>query len=220
MVFILNFHGIGEAQRAYEDGEQPYWIDEARFHQCLDMVQGSSQDVILTFDDGNASDHNIAWPELKKRGLKAIYFVLAGKLGQAGYLTQNQVRALNANPLVQIGTHGMDHQAWPGLDNDELQREIGESISILGDICEKQITAAGLPFGRYDRRVMERLRARKITQIYSSDGTAKLTDRSPIPRFSVRSDTDMAALAAMISSPPAFMKRAKNEVRAWIKSLR
>lgn len=220
MTFILNFHGIGAVQRAYEDGEEPYWIDETRFRACLDMVETSSQHVMLTFDDGNASDHDIAWPELKKRGLSAIFFILAGKLGQPGYLTQRQVRALNADPMVTIGTHGMDHRPWPDLEPQELQREIGESVSILSAICEKPVHAAGLPFGRYDRKVLQRLRAHNLKDIYSSDGTAKLTARAPVPRFSVRSDTDMSALERMISSPPSFTERAKNEARAWLKSLR
>ncbi|WP_164116042.1 polysaccharide deacetylase family protein [Sphingorhabdus sp. Alg239-R122] len=220
MAFILNFHGIGNVQRDYEDGEEPYWIDELRFRECLDIVQSADQDVMLTFDDGNASDYLIAYPELIKRGLSAIFFVLAGKIGTGGYLTAEQVREIDNHDAMALGTHGMDHQPWPDLDNDELTREIEQSLSVLSNICGRPITAAGLPFGRYDGRVLKSLRQNGVHEVYSSDGAAKITGIAPFPRFSIRRDTDMRALGKMINSPPSLIARTKNELRAWIKAHR
>ncbi len=220
MTFILNFHGIGDIDRDYEDGEAPYWIDEARFQECLDMVQASSQNVLLTFDDGNASDYQIAYPELKKRKLSAVFFVLAGKIGEKDYLTAQQVQEIDRDADMAIGTHGMDHQPWPDLDNDELMREITQSLHRLSSICDRPITAAGLPFGRYDSRVLNILRQNGVNAIYSSDGSEKLTVAAPLPRFSIRQDTDMRSLGRMIDSPPGLIQRIKNELRAWIKANR
>ena len=38
------------------------------------------------FDDGNASDVELALPALRERGLKATFFVVAGRLGTPGFL--------------------------------------------------------------------------------------------------------------------------------------
>jgi len=184
MTFWLNFHGIGEAARAYESGEEPYWIAADRFAAILDWVEESAQSVGITFDDGNASDYHIAAPELRARGLEATFFVLAGKLDSPGYLTSDEVRELDADPLFTIGSHGMMHRPWPDCDAAELEHEIGEAQTILSAICGRPIMQAGLPFGRYNGTVLKRLKAHGLRVIYSSDGTARLTEGHPIPRFS------------------------------------
>ncbi len=219
MTFLLNFHGIGEAARPYESGEKPYWIDTDRFAAILDSVQASDQPVGITFDDGNASDYMIAAPALRERGCKAMFFVLAGKLDEPGYLTTQQVRELDADPLFTIGSHGMLHLPWPDCSVEELEQEVGSAQTILSQICDRPIAEVGLPFGRYDGRVLRKLRACGFSAIYSSDGCERLTARDPIPRFSVRSDTPIASLEAMIFQEASFTQRAKCELRALIKSM-
>ena len=219
MTLILNFHGIGTAQRAFEEGEEPYWIDEQRFHDCLDLAEGSPQDILLTFDDSNASDFDIAYHALAQRKMKAIFFVLAGKIGQTGYLSQSNIRTIEAHQLMEIGSHGMDHRPWSELGAAELSQEIVTSRQILSALCEREITAAGLPFGRYNRNVLTHLRKHGYRDIYSSDGAAKLTKAAPLPRFSVRADTPLEALEIMIMHKPTLPTRMKNELRACIKAM-
>ncbi|MHA7820212.1 MAG: polysaccharide deacetylase family protein [Erythrobacter sp.] len=219
MSFVLNFHGIGSAKRPYEEGEEPYWIDEETFSACLDIAGASKVPVEITFDDGNDSDYLIAVPELRKRGLKATFFVLAGKLDKPGYLTSEQVREIDADPLFSIGSHGMDHQPWPLLGDDELLRETVRSQHILEELCGRRIDAAGLPFGRYDRRVMRRLANQGYTTIYSSDGSPRLGSGTPIPRFSMRTDTQLAQLASRIEASRGFVSRLRRELTSRLKSL-
>ena len=220
MTFILNFHGLGKCTRAFEEGEEPYWLDADRFERCLDIAEKSAAPVLLTFDDGNASDHDIALPILQQRGLGADFFVLAGKIGQAGYLSEKQVRAIDAVRDCNIGSHGLHHRAWPDLDDAELHAEIFESKVKLEAIVGHGINAAGLPFGRYDGRVLRALRHAGYTSAYSSDGGPRLRASWPTPRFSVRADTDIAELAEMIRASGSWLKRLRTELRAGIKSHR
>jgi peptidoglycan/xylan/chitin deacetylase (PgdA/CDA1 family) len=69
----LTVHGIGETTRALEQGEDATWITVEQFERVADAVAGRS-DVRITFDDGNASDVEIALPRLVERGLKAEFF--------------------------------------------------------------------------------------------------------------------------------------------------
>jgi len=220
MSFVLNFHGIGEAKRAYEDGEEPYWIADDQYRAALDIVEAASEPVSITFDDGNDSDYLLGVPELQMRGLEATFFVLAGKIGRTGYLTREMVAQIDADRLFSIGSHGMDHRAWPDLDDDELQGEIAGAQSLLGEICGRLVTDAGLPFGRYDRRVMGLLKKSGHSCIYSSDGMPRLRHTNPIPRYSIRKDTDMRSLAEMIANQGSIMARAKSELRSTLKALR
>ena len=217
MSLILNFHGIGGASREFEQGERPYWLEVDAFTKILDVVAQAPSQVMITFDDGNASDVLIAAPELRKRGLKAHFFVLAGKLDQPGYLAAENVAKLDAAPAFIIGSHGMMHRPWPECPDDELEWEVAEAKAILSDICGRPITDAGIPFGRYNRRVLRKLEQLGHTKIYSSDGMPRLTEYGPIPRFSLRNDMPMSKLLRKISQPVPFAKRAENELRALVK---
>ena len=156
--FIINFHGVGKPPRAYELGEEPYWVDRVYFENILDFVAQHpfSTGVRLTFDDGNSSDYAIAAPELRRRGLSGSFFVLAGKLGREGYLSSVQVRELSAEGF-EIGSHGLNHVVWTNASNAELAREINDSKAILEDITGRSVQSAAVPFGLYDRHVLREL---------------------------------------------------------------
>lgn len=219
MQFILNFHGIGHAKRPYEDNEQPYWVDEGYFCQILDFIQSQKSQIGITFDDGNDSDYLIAAPELRKRGLGAEFFILAGKLGQMGYLNSDQVMALDQDPSFAIGSHGMDHRPWTELDTDALHYEVTHSQSILSEICGRTIDTVGLPFGRYNRTVIQKLNKVNYRKIYSSDGGARLTGANPIARYSIRNDLAIDSLANMIKTYERMASRIKSEALATLKSM-
>ena len=85
---ILEFHGIGSPHGGVTDEDEPlYWLSRETFISLLQTIvvtrEGSNLPVAITFDDGNESDALIALPELAKRNLKAIFFVVGGRIGIA-----------------------------------------------------------------------------------------------------------------------------------------
>lgn len=217
MSFILNFHGIGKPERPFEENEDPYWISQDQFIAILDNIE--QRDVHITFDDGNDSDALIAAPILSQRGLKADFFVLAGKIGRKGYLSETQIKRLEGDPLFSIGSHGMDHRAWTDIDDAALSYEVKTSQNRLSQLCGRMVDSAGLPFGRYNRRVLKALKIAGYNSVYSSDGSPKLSSVSPIPRFSIRNDTDIPQLENDIDNNQAMIKRLKNEAKIGLKAL-
>src|SRR5215470_15557920 len=87
---FLNFHGIGEPPPGIDRGERNYWWDKHPFLLTLNEIAAEMSDypstVLITFDDGNASDLEIAMPALLERELMASFFVCAGRVGMQGYL--------------------------------------------------------------------------------------------------------------------------------------
>ena len=65
-VVILTVHGIGTPVRTLEPGEDAAWVSSTQFEMVLDAAVGRN-DVWITFDDGNASDVEIALPRLLER---------------------------------------------------------------------------------------------------------------------------------------------------------
>lgn len=67
--------------------------------------------VELAFDHGNVSDIKHALPALCRRGITAHFFVLAGRIGAAGYLSAQDVSSLHSAGMT-IGSHGVHHRDW------------------------------------------------------------------------------------------------------------
>jgi LDH2 family malate/lactate/ureidoglycolate dehydrogenase len=67
--------------------------------------------IVASFDDGNCSDIEIAAPMLADCGLPGIFFPCSGRIGQKGYLTEDDLRTLSAKAF-EIGSHGISHVPW------------------------------------------------------------------------------------------------------------
>ncbi len=201
----INFHGIGTPQRPLEPGEAPYWLNQERFEHVLDKIAAAPDPsrFAITFDDGNLSDREIALPALVGRGLRARFFLLTGRLGAAGSLDAPDVKALMEAGMT-IGSHGIDHAVWPALEEAALARELRDSRSRLEDLCGCAVREAGIPFGRYDARVLRALRAAGYTAAWSSDGGTLRQDAFLRARTSLRAVMPDAIIAAILAGrmPP------------------
>ncbi|MCK0103899.1 polysaccharide deacetylase family protein [Pseudohalocynthiibacter sp. F2068] len=204
----LNFHGIGCPERDLEPGEAPYWISEKQFIDILDRVQNcvDPKRYVITFDDGNLSDHRIALPALVARGLAARFFVLAGRLGKVGSLNVPDVLELQASGM-RIGSHGYAHVPWAGLKGEDLAQEIVRSREILEEICNQPVKEAGIPFGKYDAQVLKALRRAGYSCAYSSDlGPMNCADFLR-PRTSIRDDMTTADIDEILAGTLPLRQR-------------
>ena len=216
----LNFHGIGEPKRDLEPGEAPYWLSSDQFERVLDQVAGADPSgFVITFDDGNISDHDIALPALAARGLQARFFVLTSRIDQPGSLSTDQIQALQKAGMT-IGSHGIDHVMWPTLDDATLERELHRSRARLEEICGQPVTEAGIPFGRYDARVLRALKAAGYTTAWSSDGGRLRQGAFLRARTSLRGDMSDDAIGAVLSGQMAPMRRFRRALgmarRRWM----
>jgi peptidoglycan/xylan/chitin deacetylase (PgdA/CDA1 family) len=213
----ITFHGIGEPARPLEPGDADVWVSRDQFLSLIDAAAGRD-DVRVTFDDGNASDVQEALPALRDRGIRATFFVVAGRLGEPAFLDASGVRELAAAGM-EIGCHGMRHRRWRGLGDPDLREELVEAKAVLEEIVERPVTEAACPFGAYDRRVLGALRRAGYSRVYTSDrGTARTGDFLQA-RNSVgfRDEPHLLERIAALETPThrAVRRRAKLAVKRW-----
>ena len=214
-VLTLNWHGIGTPQRPFDPGEEATWVSTDHFQQVLDVLV-DRPDVRITFDDGNASDVEIALPRLVERGLTAQFFVLAGLLGRPGRLDADGVREL-ARSGMAIGSHGWAHRDWRELRPDEVATELAEAPRLLADLVARPVTEVAIPFGSYDRRVLSRLRTAGVARAYTSDGGRARPDQWLQARNSLRAVTTAAQVRALLEHRPSRLTRARRGAVMWVK---
>lgn len=217
-VVNLCFHGIGRPQRDLEPGEDAYWVTDEMFHRALDEVLDRPE-AQISFDDGNASDVETGLPALLERGLRATFFVLAGRLDQPGSLSTEAVRAL-VDAGMTIGTHGMDHLPWRGLTDQVLDRELVEARSRLQQVVGSPVDQAAVPLGRYDRRLLADLRRLGYASVHTSDRRWATAGGWMQPRFSIRSDDTAESLRGNVFTPQGWQVRLRGSAVGVVKRLR
>jgi peptidoglycan/xylan/chitin deacetylase (PgdA/CDA1 family) len=209
-VLNLTFHGVGPPPRPLEQGERDVWLSHERFTAVLDAAAGRG-DVRLTFDDGNASDLELALPALRERDLRATFFVSAELVGSAGYLDRGGIRELAAAGMT-IGCHGLRHVPWRGLDDATLDDELVRGRRLTEQLSGRSVAAAACPFGAYDRRVLRRARSAGYARVFTSDG-GRARERAWLqPRNTLRRDGDLERLLRTRREPERALRRA---VKRW-----
>ncbi|ONI73160.1 glycosyl transferase [Actinosynnema sp. ALI-1.44] len=217
-VINLTVHGIGKPSRDLDPGEDGTWVTVEQFEQVVDAVV-DRPDVRITFDDGNSSDVEIALPRLRERGLTAEFFVLAGLLGEPGRLDRADVRELLAAGM-RIGSHGWSHRDWRRVGFDEAVEEMVTAPQVLASITGHPVTRVAVPFGSYDRLVLNRLRHAGADLVYTSDGGAAAPDSWVQARTSLRHDIDPSWTADVLAGQPGVRRAARRLAAGMVKRTR
>jgi peptidoglycan/xylan/chitin deacetylase (PgdA/CDA1 family) len=205
---ILNLHGVGTPHEGVSTEEAFYWVTTQAFTILLESIIAaratSNIPAVITFDDGNASDVVTALPELAKHGLKATFFVCAGRIGAPHYLDRVGLAELLAAGM-EIGTHGKDHRNWRGLDESALDSELGKARRRIEDVCGVPVTKAAIPFGSYDRRLLQRLHRERFECVYTSDRGLARSEAWLKPRDTVDSTWLEADMKRVLTTKPAML---------------
>jgi peptidoglycan/xylan/chitin deacetylase (PgdA/CDA1 family) len=218
VIVHINFHGIGIPGTSVSAADQGYFVDKDLFFAVLDEIRGRPQ-VQLSFDDGYASDVEIALPAIIERGLHARFFPLAGQLGRPGYVSAAGVREL-ASTGMAIGSHGMRHRPWRGMDPQARQDELIEARRVLAAAADAPIDTAACPFGAYDRNLLAALREQAYATVFTSDRRRARAGAWLQPRYSVRQGDTIQAVRDDILARPPLTVRARGALAARLKAWR
>ena len=221
---FLMYHELlagGRSPARQGEGYARYVIDDAVFREHLDLVRsagavgvavgaalgagdamtpgtGEAGDahVVLTFDDGCASDLSVAAPMLREAGFGATFFVTVGHLGTPGFMTHGQLREL-ADAGFEIGSHGMTHAYMSDLDVAGIRSELTDSKAALEDLAGCAVQHFSCPGGRWSRVVADTAREAGYRSVSDSRpvGNAPSADRFRLGRFAITKTTTPADIA-------------------------
>jgi peptidoglycan/xylan/chitin deacetylase (PgdA/CDA1 family) len=62
-------------------------------------------------------------------------------------LSRDQLRALDTHPLVEIGSHGLDHVVLANLDREAQAAEMRAGLRVLEEILERKVESFAYPYG-------------------------------------------------------------------------
>ena len=211
---VLTFHGIGTPGRPLASGEEPFWVSEAAFSDAV-AAASESRTVEITFDDGNASDIEIALPLLKDAGTTATFFILAGRLGEPGSLSPHDLARLVAEGMT-VGSHGADHIDWTRASDPAMHRELYDARVRIEDAAGIAIDKLSVPFGAFDTRTLKLAAAAGYRSVHTSSGGVAARGAWLVARNTVRRDLSARTLIRRLDGWQARLEAAfKGPIRAW-----
>lgn len=203
--------------------QQLRWLSRWRRVVTLDETLGSdhrARGVAITFDDGFRDNLTVALPLLEKFRLPITLFVAAGFVGQANYLSADELREIARHPLVTIGAHGFWHRHFTRLSNDEARQELRESRSLLKNITGRKIDLMAWPYDECDaglERLSEECGYRAAWSVWKGTNSTYSRWRVPLGRRD-----NMIRFIAKVSGaylPTKFLEQKLERIRRGSKTL-
>lgn len=169
---------------------------------------------LLTFDDGFMGVYDHAAPVLEDLGWPATVFLVSGLLGRedewnrsksAGGFTYPLMNAEHIANLRDRGftfhSHTRSHMNLCGATDEELVAQLQGSRQDLAELLGAPPDYLAYPYGRYDERVIEAVRAAGYKAAFSvhSGFNARHADRYRIRRLDVFGTDTAATLARKIA---------------------
>jgi peptidoglycan/xylan/chitin deacetylase (PgdA/CDA1 family) len=196
---------------------QMEWIQQSGF---LGLSVGEAlrfplkPSVCITFDDGCETDLIAAAPVLREFGFHATFYLTAGFLGTPGYLSDEQVRELDAQGF-EIGCHSMTHAYLSDLAEVELQREIAGAKVRIEQIVGHAVEHFSCPGGRYDQRTLAMARHARFKTVANSEFHANdsSTGNYELGRVAMLRDLSITEFSAICRGRGLWKKRVQMQTR-------
>jgi peptidoglycan/xylan/chitin deacetylase (PgdA/CDA1 family) len=176
-------------------------MDQLKAYWTRGVPLGRGKPVVLTFDNGYASQYENALPILKRLGWVGNENIqLSGLPPSQGGLTDAQVRALIAAGW-ELDTQGISHADLIALDAAQLKYQVVTARQILRKRYGVPVNWFCYPSGHYDSTVIDEVKAAGYTGSTTViPGWAGPTqDPYRLPRLRVLGGTSPAALLDQIA---------------------
>jgi len=178
------------------------------------LKNGAGRAVMLTFDDGDTSFVDYAFPLLKEYGFRATMNIIGQAVDghalidrQRPVLSWDECRYLLSSGLVDLGCHsyalhsrgGVLSASYGAIENDLMlfqeiyKRELGKRCTVLA-----------WPYGIYDKKCIEIARHAGFSCIVTSRRgfIEKGSDMHDLPRLTITSKLDLISFQQYIGANP------------------
>jgi len=156
--------------------------------------------VALTFDDGYDDNALNALPVLKRYGIPATFYVVAGSVGTPGYMTWAQLAELQESGM-EIGSHTVTHADLTVLTIDQARDELVRSRELLEAGLGQPVESFSYPAGSYSAEVAELVREVGYTSAVTTQQTRDLSQLYQLARRRVMGGETIAGYPWYFQAP-------------------
>ena len=177
-------------------------MDQLEANWTRGVPLGPGKPIVLSFDNGYASQYENALPVLKRLGWVGVENIqLTGLPISQGGLSDAQVRGLIAAGW-ELDTQGISHADLITLDASELQYQVATARQMLRQRYGVPVNWFCYPSGHYNARVIAAVRAAGFvgSTTVIPGWASRSDDPYALPRLRVLGGTTPSALLAQIAA--------------------
>ncbi|HEX9052764.1 MAG TPA: polysaccharide deacetylase family protein [Anaeromyxobacter sp.] len=212
-VVALLYHGVGTAAGPAGGGRWTVAPGELEAQLEAIAAAGGAMDprrvatgdsgVAITFDGGDRSVLEEAFPRLARRGWVGALFVATGRLGRPGWLAPDEVVALRAAGWL-VGSGGHTGRPLPPLGPAALREDLSRSRDVLAPLLGSPPAHLAFPGGRSSPRAEDVARALGFTTLWSSSPgvNAAMIPRGALRRTAVRRGEPLDRFRRIVRGDP------------------
>ena len=225
---VLNYHGLTRGSSGFNGHQGRFEVSQNSFADHLRHIAASGcrvilaeelphssdsstpkvQSAALTFDDGRASDHDVAYAMLCDANLSATFFINSATVDTPGHLTWLQLKEMSRSGM-SIQSHGHDHVDLARLSTDQLDYQLRRSKAEIEDRLGREVSLLALPYGSKPQHMISTAMRLGYKAICSSGGRLARSSSVIIDRVCIYSNTSLQQFAAVLRGSPVFFgKRA------------
>lgn len=222
---VLMYHAIGDAAtgtQEYDDAN--FTVTESQFRAQLQFLSDNNyktlrldqiaqhgfdqKAVVISFDDGHASDAEVALPILQEFGFLAEFFVTTDWVGKPGYMQPESIAAL-ANAGMSVGSHGHTHRFFNDLSYAEAREELLKSVEVLQGITGQTVNSFSAPGGQLPAELEKLAKECGLESVCTSSAGTCSQRNFPlnIPRTAMRCDLSAPDFERIVSCDPGFYRQ-------------
>ena len=221
---ILNYHAlIGDESQLSEDR---FSVRYSRFVQHMNLIQEHGIAVVsiekwlngecphefsilLTFDDGNESDYQLALPILKEMNFPATFFPFIDAVGLEHRMSWEMIKELSTLGF-SIGSHGISHTDLRSVSAESMVGELRESKHWIEKKIGKPVHFFALPFGGNNRLIAREAMSAGYSRMLTTQRRVNFADGSNLlHRWNIKSTTSLAEFEKMLRLNQPFLTRKK-----------
>ena len=222
---VLMYHGLFRRTYSGDPALSKYSISLSQFWEQLTAIYESrfrvtpleefrctpenllTNSLAITFDDGQTSDYELAFPALAERGFAADFFINTSTIGRDGFLTWQQIVSMHSAGMG-IHSHSHDHVPLSRLPAAILKSQLRRSKELLESHIGAPVDFLSVPYGFVNKRVVDTAQEVGYKAVchslnWPADPAALL-----IPRVAVYGDTSISEFARFLAGEPwPYLKR-------------
>ena len=183
-------------------GWHPVTLDQLQAYWTRGTSLGSGKPIVITFDDGYASQYTNALPVLKKLGWVAVANIAVSGLAPTdGGLSDSQIRGLLAAGW-QLGSEGTTTEKLTNSDPTQLGANITTARQTLQSQYSAPVNWFAYPQGAYNPAIVAAVHSAGFVGATTlvSGWASPTADRLRLPRLQVVPGTTPAKLMSQLTA--------------------